>query len=261
MSDVTVDAAGRESPAIMVEGVNVRFRDRDGKAVRVLRDLDLEIPMGQFTAIVGRSGCGKTTLLNVLAGLIEPDSGSAKVLGRAPIAARSHMGFMPARDALMPWRSALRNVEYGLELRRIPRAVRRERARQYLELVGLAHAAQRWPWQLSQGMRQRVALARAWVLEPDVLLMDEPFAALDAQTRESVRDHFVSLLDSGKRCTVVLVTHDLEEAVILADRIVVLGEGRVIADMAMSTHRTRNPDELFENAEKLAILRQLRSLL
>ncbi|HUN52385.1 MAG TPA: ATP-binding cassette domain-containing protein [Candidatus Sulfotelmatobacter sp.] len=227
----------------------------------MLRELCLEVPRGQFIALVGRSGGGKTTILNVLTGLVAPTSGEVAVLGVRPTEARSRIGFVPARDALLPWRTALRNVEYSLELRGIARQERKRSARHYLSLVGLEDASHRWPWQLSQGMRQRVALVRAWAVEPQLLLMDEPFAALDADTRQSVRAKFQALLQGGPPRTVVFVTHDLDEAVLMADRVTVLSGGRITADTLVPPRSAQDAaaDEL--TGAHRALLRKLRDAL
>lgn len=252
---------GAGEVAVSIRGLSVTFSQPDGSQHEVLRELDLEVPRGEFIALVGRSGGGKTTILNVLGGLIQPTAGAVSVLGMDPVQARSVVGFVPARDALLPWRTALRNVEYGMELRGIDRQERRARARHYLQLVGLENAGDRWPWQLSQGMRQRVALVRAWAVEPDVLLMDEPFAALDADTRQSVRAKFRALLEDGASRSVVFVTHDLDEAVLLADRVIVLSGGKFTADRVVPPHKGTNvtSDELTE--EHLTLLRELRNAL
>lgn len=257
--------AGRPDPAaelvVAVRGLSVTFTQSDGTRHEVLRGLDLEVPRGQFVALVGRSGGGKTTILNVLTGLIAPTDGAAEILGQSPTEARSAIGFVPARDALLPWRTALRNVEYGMELRGLDREERRRRALHYLDLVGLGDAAGRWPWQLSQGMRQRVALVRAWAVEPSLLLMDEPFAALDADTRQSVRAKFRTLLDDGAHRSVIFVTHDLDEAVLLADRVIVLSGGRFTADRLVPPRQgdDASSDEL--TADHLSLLRELRNAL
>lgn len=185
-----VERGCKKEPAVSLSGLSVTFTQPNGAEHHVLRSLHLDVPRGQFIALVGRSGGGKTTILNVLTGLVAPTSGQVAVLGVRPTDARSRIGFVPARDALLPWRTALRNVEYSLELRGVARADRKRIASHYLSLVGLEDAGHRWPWQLSQGMRQRVALVRAWAVEPELLLMDEPFAALDADTRQSVRAKF-----------------------------------------------------------------------
>ena len=226
--------------AISLHGVTVSYSSPGHDVRTVLSGIDLTIPTGEFTALVGRSGCGKTTLLNLVAGLVDPSAGSVSVLGSQPRDARSHLGFMLARDALLPWRSARRNVEYGLELRGVARARRREIALHWLEAVQLLHAQHHWPWQLSQGMRQRVALARTWALDPAVLLMDEPFAALDVNTRMSVQKKFLELWQAQEHKTVVFVTHDLGEAIALADRVVLLGGGRVLDDVPVGIDRPRD---------------------
>ncbi|OYD60730.1 ABC transporter ATP-binding protein [Rhodococcus sp. OK302] len=228
------------SAAISIRDLSVSFPDGSGGTRQVLSDVSLDIPAGQFTALVGRSGCGKTTLLNTIAGLVEPQAGEVSVLGKAPREARDRLGFMLARDALLPWRTARRNVEYGLELRGVGKAERRDRATDWLEKVHLGSATNLWPWQLSQGMRQRVALARTWVLDPEVLLMDEPFAALDANTRVHVQEEFLALWQSEEHRTVVFVTHDLHEAVALADRIVLMGDGQILEDVPVGIERPRD---------------------
>ncbi len=255
------EPAREASAAVALRAVCVEFEHSDGTTQRVLRGVDLEVPRGQFIALVGRSGGGKTTILNVITGLVAPASGSVEVLGCDPVTARARMGLIPARDALLPWRTAIRNVEYGLELRGMPRAKRRAKAEKYLGQLGLAGAATRWPWQLSQGMRQRVALARAWALEPALLLMDEPFAALDAETRETVRAEFRSLLHDGAQRTVVLVTHDLEEAAILADRVVVLSGGRLAADVRVPKALRHDPEGIETARERAEFIQNLRAAL
>lgn len=241
-STFSVQSGAGEDLATMIrlDKARVDFAKPEGGTRTVLHDIDLEVPAGQFVALVGRSGCGKTTLLNMIAALVEPSSGAVTVRGTSPRQARRHLGFMLARDALLPWRSAQGNVEYGLELRGVDKQTRRKVARDWLARVHLAGSERLWPWQLSQGMRQRVALARTWALDPDVLLMDEPFAALDARTRISVQQEFLELWQSGPQRTVVFVTHDLGEAIALADRVVLLGEGRILDDVEVGIERPRD---------------------
>lgn len=227
------DSAGR-LPAVELKDVCLRF----GNNKPVLDNLDLSIESGQFVVLVGLSGCGKTTILNMIAGLAQPDSGTVTVLDQAPQAARAKMGYMPARDALLPWRSAVRNVEYPLELRGVPKARRREIALDQLERLHMRDAAERWPWQLSHGMRQRVALARTWAPNPELLLMDEPFAALDAQTRVAAQTELLGSWESNRK-TVVFVTHDLSEALLLGDRVILVGEGGILKDMPVPFERPR----------------------
>jgi NitT/TauT family transport system ATP-binding protein len=228
------------SAAITLDDVTVTYSSPGHNPRTVLAGINLTIPAGEFIALVGRSGCGKTTLLNLVAGLVEPSSGSVVVAGGQARAARQQLGFMLARDALLPWRTARRNVEYGLELRGVAKVRRHEIAQHWLAAVHLEHAENLWPWQLSQGMRQRVALARTWALDPAVLLMDEPFAALDVDTRLSAQSRFLELWQSEEHRTVIFVTHDLGEAVALADRVVLLGNGRVLDDVQVEIDRPRD---------------------
>jgi NitT/TauT family transport system ATP-binding protein len=220
----------------------------EGTEVRhALSDVSIDVRDGELLVLVGRSGCGKTTVLNALAGLTEPSAGTVTVKGGTPSQGRSHIAYMFARDALLPWRTARRNVEFGLELRR-PELGRRERrgpAQQYLDELGVGRSGRLYPWQLSQGMRQRVALARTWAIEADVLLMDEPFAALDAQTRESTQARFLDLWSTHRR-TVVFVTHDLAEAILLADRVLMLADGRVVDEVEIDIPRPRRAETIVE---------------
>lgn len=210
---------------------------------QVLRDVTLSAEVGQFIVVVGQSGCGKTTLLNILADLLETQTGEVRVLGREPHQAQSEMAYMLARDALLPWRTAKHNVEFPLEVRGLPKAERSARAERYLKLVGLEASMKLHPWQLSQGMRQRVALARTWAMEADLLLMDEPFAAVDAQTRRSLQAELLSLWEK-RRTSVLFITHDLTEAIALADRIVVMRQGMVVHDLVVPFGRPRDVETL-----------------
>jgi NitT/TauT family transport system ATP-binding protein len=206
-----------------------------------LTDTDLRVREGEFLAMVGPSGCGKTTLLNAFAGLVAPTRGRVTIGGQPVAGIRPDVGYMFARDGLMPWRSALGNVAFGLELRGVPADERRERARRYLALVGLEGFAEHRRAELSQGMRQRVALARTLATEPAVMLMDEPLAALDAQTKVIVQDEFLKIWERSRR-TVVFVTHDIVEAVTLADRVVVFSgrPGRIIGEFPIDIPRPRS---------------------
>jgi NitT/TauT family transport system ATP-binding protein len=186
-----------------------------------LTDIDLTVDDGEFLAVVGPSGCGKTTLLNVLAGLEPIQHGRVSVDGQAPKAGRRDVGYMLARDCLLPWRRALDNAGLALELRGVDKPTRTQQAQTALTALGLGQAGQLYPAQLSHGMRQRVALARVFAAAPDVILLDEPFSALDPQNRVLVQDAFLGVWEQ-RRCTVVLITHDLGEAICLADRVVVM---------------------------------------
>ena len=226
---------------IAVEGISMVFESQ-GAAREVLRDVSFAVADGEFVTIVGPSGCGKTTVLNLVAGLLAPTHGTITV-GGAPITGPGPARAVVFQDAaLLPWRSVLRNVELGLEMQhRYGKPEIRTRARQYLELVGLQDYAGDYPHQLSGGMRQRVNLARALIAEPDVLLMDEPFAALDAHTRETMGYELLRIWQQSRK-TVVFVTHSADEAIILSDRIVVMGRapGRIIEDLKVALPRPRS---------------------
>lgn len=227
--------------AISIRDLCVDF----GGAVLAVDHVSLEIESGQFVAIVGPSGCGKTTILNHLTGLLPVQQGAIDIGGQAPRAGNPGVTYTPARDCLFPWRTALQNVCFGMELRGIPLTEREALARRELERVGLGHFADAYPKALSHGMRQRCALARGFCLESEVLLMDEPFGALDAQTKIQLEDLLLQLWSETKR-TVVFITHDLAEAVALADRVVVMSArpGRIVADMAITLPRPRDVREL-----------------
>jgi len=205
----------------------------------VLADLDLDLPRGGFTAIVGPSGVGKSTLLRVVAGLVQPTAGEARLLARpTPDRRPAALVFQDAR--LMPWRRVAANVAFGLEGLRLDAAERRRRARTALDLVGLGTEANKWPAQLSGGQRQRVGLARALAVAPDLLLMDEPFSALDAITRHTLQDELLRVWrETG--ASVLFVTHDLDEAAYLADRVVLLAgsPARVAHDITIDVPRPR----------------------
>jgi NitT/TauT family transport system ATP-binding protein len=221
---------------ISIRNLTVRF----GKLLAV-DNVSLEIPHGQFVSIVGPSGCGKTTVLNVLTGLLPATEGDISLRGRRPIAGNPDVAYMLARDSLLPWRTAVGNVQYGMEIRGVGGTERETLAREQLRRVGLGKFADVYPKMLSHGMRQRCALARTFCLPSPILLMDEPFGALDAQTKMALEDLLLDLWSSERR-TVVFITHDLAEAVAISDRIIVMRPrpGRVIADIAIPLERPRS---------------------
>lgn len=246
--------------AVRLGGVGVRFETPRGP-IQALEALDLEIPAGSFTAIIGPNGCGKSTLLRVVAGLLEPSTGSVRVGGAQPRSGDGRTGLAFQQPRLIPWRSTLDNVAMPLELSGVPAAGRRERAITALERVGLAAAAELRPRQLSGGMAQRAALARALVLDPPVLLLDEPFSALDTLTREAFNGELQQLW-LGRRRTVLLVTHSVAEAVGLADRVVVMTPrpGRVARVVEIDLERPR-PADLLGDARAAELAAEVREVL
>ncbi len=194
-------------------------RSQGGAAVRALDGVDLEVHAGEFVAIVGPSGCGKSTLLDLLAGLDSPSAGTIELDGAADLLGR--VGYMPQADLLMPWRSVLDNAALGPQLAGASREEARTLARAELARFGLAGFADAWPTQISGGMKQRAALLRAFLAGSDILLLDEPFAALDALTRQGMREWLLRIWQ-GDRKTIIFVTHDVEEALFLSDRVYVM---------------------------------------
>ncbi len=214
-------------PVIQIEGLARHFREADGKGtLTVFEDLWLSIAPGEFVCVIGHSGCGKSTILNILAGLDTPSEGVVVVAGKAIDGPSLDRAVIFQGHALMPWYSALRNVELGVASRHRDWTAERirEHALRYLDLVHLADAAHKRPSELSGGMRQRVGIARALAVEPRILLMDEPFSALDALTRGSLQDEVLSIRQSSAQ-TIFMITHDIDEAMLLADRIVLMTNG------------------------------------
>ncbi|HVV76640.1 MAG TPA: ABC transporter ATP-binding protein [Mycobacteriales bacterium] len=246
--------------AISFDGLHKSF-GRGSDAVKVLDGVDLTIRRGQFVTVIGPSGCGKTTLLRLAAGLIEPDAGSVRLFG-APVAsatAAKRVGFVPQAPALLPWRSVLDNVQLPLQVnRRAPKPESTPDPVGLLNALGLGDALKRRPRELSGGMQQRVAIARAFVFDPPVLLMDEPFAAVDELTRESLRHALLTIWQaSGK--TVLFVTHSVTEAVALSDLVVVMSATTHGVQRVIPIGLPRPRDELVETtAEFLALERELR---
>lgn len=214
----TVTAASSD-PLVRFEGVSLSFPDDEGRPQPVLQNLDLDIARGSFTAVIGPSGCGKTTILNLLADVLQPSTGRVTIKGAVPSDHSARAGYLLARDALLPWRTAQKNVELPLELQGMGAADRATLARSLLERVGLSGAEGKAVKALSHGMRQRVSLARILAYDPDIMLLDEPFSALDAQTRLKAQEFFLQVWNGSK--TVLLVTHDIQEAIFMADEVLV----------------------------------------
>jgi NitT/TauT family transport system ATP-binding protein len=235
------------SAALELADVTCTFAARGGgRAYTAVKDVTLSIADGEFVSIVGPTGCGKSTLLNVAAGLLKPTSGVVRVLGEPLAGINRRAGYMFQAEALMPWRSALDNVTAGLQFRGVEAQEARRRGEAWLERVGLAGFGDRFPHQLSGGMRKRVSLAQMLILDPQILLMDEPFSALDIQTRQLMENELLELW-SANRKSVVFITHDLEEAISLSDRVVVLSAGPAthpIGEFAIDLPRPRDVSEI-----------------
>jgi NitT/TauT family transport system ATP-binding protein len=228
-------------PIIKSLGITMRYPN----GVLALEDATLDIPRGELVTLLGPSGCGKTTLLKIIAGLITPTSGEIRVNDKTVYGPGPDRAFVFQDFALMPWATVLRNVAFGLELRGTPRAEREASARHYIREVGLAGFEDKYPNELSGGMRQRAGLARALTVDADVLLMDEPFSAIDEQMRRKLQEDLLSLLRVEKK-TVIFVTHSIEEAVYLSDEIVLLTRhpGKVVKTIRPGLDRNASPDEI-----------------
>jgi len=235
--------------ALEFDRVSRQFATPDGRVYRAVDDISFTLQAGAFVAIVGPSGCGKSTLLNLAAGLLSPTSGVIRASGDALDGLNRHATYLFQQDALLPWKSVLDNVALGLTLGGVPRAEARARAEQWLARVGLSGFARHYPAQLSGGMRKRAAMAQHWIIDRSLLLMDEPFSALDVHTRLSMEAELLALWESADspaavaKKTVLFVTHDLEEAIALADEVVVLSAGpaaRVVARHPVPLARPRD---------------------
>ncbi|HEX7735188.1 MAG TPA: ABC transporter ATP-binding protein [Ktedonobacteraceae bacterium] len=218
------DISSRNTSAITLQNVTKRFRTPTGQAYTALHDLSLDVSPGEFCAVVGPTGCGKSTTLGLISGLERPNQGEVQVMGQTVQGIDPRIGYVFQSDAVFPWRNVLRNVAAGPLFRGIPKTEAFEKARDWIARVGLSGFENHFPHQLSGGMRKRVALAQTFINEPQILLMDEPFSALDVQTRALMEDELLNLWSSTS-ASVVFVTHDLEEAISLADRVCVLTAG------------------------------------
>jgi NitT/TauT family transport system ATP-binding protein len=234
---------------LSVEGVRKEFETR-GRRVLALDSVDLDVAEGEFVTIVGPSGCGKSTLLNLIVGLLMPSTGRVVFRDRPVTGITPAIGYVTQRDNLLPWRTLLENVEIALELRAVPRDERRRRAAALIERVGLHGFEDHYPHELSGGMRQRASIARTLIYDPALILMDEPFGPLDAQTRLLLQQQLLTLWSATGK-TVVFITHDLVEAIALADRVVVMTSrpGRIKHIAAVPIARPRRVDEIHTSPE------------
>jgi len=251
-----------DAPAIEIRGLSLVFATADAPVI-ALSNVDLSIRRGEFVSFIGPSGCGKTTLMRVIADLEQQTEGEITVNGVSPREARlaRAYGYVFQAPALYPWRSVQANVTLPLEIMKMRRAERAKRAARYLEMVGLTGFERKFPWQLSGGMQQRVSIARALSFEPQLLLMDEPFGALDEITRDHLNEHLIRLWEATRK-TVVFVTHSIAEAVFLSSRIVVMSPrpGRIIdvIDNNLSGKRTL---DIRDSSEFLAVAHRVREAL
>jgi NitT/TauT family transport system ATP-binding protein len=215
-----------QTPALTLSGVACTFvsKEAPGQRYTAVENVDLHVGAGEFVSVVGPTGCGKSTLLNVAAGLLTPSAGDVAVFGEPLTALNRRAGYMFQAESLMPWRTALANVSAGLEFRGTPLKEATAQAQDWLARVGLAGFGDRYPHQMSGGMRKRASLAQTLVLDPDIILMDEPFSALDIQTRQLMENEVLQLWQA-KRKAVLFITHDLDEAIAMSDRVVVMSAG------------------------------------
>ena len=235
-------------PALQFEGVGCTFaaRDRDASRYTAVRDVSLTVEAGEFVSVVGPTGCGKSTLLNMAAGLLAPSTGQLRVFGEPLAGLNRRAGYMFQAESLMPWRTALGNVMAGLSFRGASDAEARALATEWLQRVGLSAFGDRYPHQLSGGMRKRVSLAQTLVLDPDIILMDEPFSALDVQTRALMENEVLDLWGAKKKA-VLFITHDLDEAIAMSDRVVILSAGpgsHPIGEFRIDLERPRDVAEV-----------------
>ena len=241
--------------AIRLDDVTRTFLTASAQSYTAIRDVTLSVPAGSFLSIVGPSGCGKSTLLNIVAGLLPPSSGSVEVYGERLKGINRKAAYMFQQDALLPWKTVLGNIMLGLTLRGMTARDAEERARSWVTRVGLDGFADAFPHQLSGGMRKRVAMAQCWIIEPDILLMDEPFSALDIHTRELMESELLRLWTESRQ-TVVFVTHDLQEAIGLSDEVVLLSAGpesRIVGRYPVDLARPRSLIDIRTQPEFLEV--------
>jgi len=232
--------------AVQLSNISIAFALKGGGTYTAVQNIDLAVAPGEFVAIVGPTGCGKSTLLNASAGLLSPSAGRVQIFGNSLVGLNQRAGYLFQQDALMPWKTALDNVAVALEPKGIPRSEAERQARDWLRRVGLASFTDRYPHMLSGGQRKRVALAQMLIRDPEILLMDEPFGPLDAQTRQIMGNLLLELWAANRKA-VLFVTHDLEEAIALADRVVVMSAGPaagIIGDFRIELPRPRDIAEV-----------------
>jgi len=249
-----------DKPILVARQLQMMFTSPDS-SLEALAEASLEVCPNEFVCIIGPSGCGKSTLLRILGGLVRPTSGAVLLDGEPLQGPQGRIGFVAQHANLMPWRTALQNIALPLQLQGQPRAVREARAQEMLELVGLTGFADALPRELSGGMRQRVALARALIYNPDILLLDEPFGALDALTRERMSYELLRIWELDRK-TVIMVTHDIQESVLLSDRVLTMSPrpGRIERELEIDLPRPRRQEDLY-TARFIELVHKLRDTL
>ncbi|WP_226344042.1 ABC transporter ATP-binding protein [Agilicoccus flavus] len=246
-------------PALVWRGCTKTFETPGGGSYDAVRDIDLVVPAGRFVSIVGPTGSGKSTILNMAAGLLEASSGEVESFGAPVRGVNRRASYMFQQDALLPWKTVLDNVALGLTFAGVDTREAHDRARVWLERVGLKAFTDRYPHQLSGGMRKRTAIAQAWIVDPDILLMDEPFSALDVQTRQIMENELLNLW-SGSGKAAVFITHDLDEAIALSDEVVILGAGpgsTVVATYEIDIPRPRDLLEIRDDPAFIDLHREI----
>jgi NitT/TauT family transport system ATP-binding protein len=245
--------------AVDLEGCTKEFASPGGETYCAVRDINLKVRPGRFVSVVGPTGSGKSTILNMAAGLLSPSEGTARSFGQPVKGVNRRAAYMFQQDGLLPWKSVIDNVSLGLIMAGMDKAEARDEAQRWLEKVGLKDFADRYPHQLSGGMRKRTAVAQAWIVNPDILLMDEPFSALDVQTRQIMENELLALWqESGK--AVVFITHDLDEAIALSDEVVILGAGpgsTVVGSYEITIPRPRDLLEIRDDPQFVELHREI----
>ncbi|GHG51027.1 ABC transporter ATP-binding protein [Sinomonas cellulolyticus] len=245
--------------AVDLEGCTKEFTTPGGQTYCAVRDINLKVLPGRFVSVVGPTGSGKSTILNMAAGLLAPSEGIARSFGEPVKGVNRRASYMFQQDGLLPWKTVIDNVSLGLTMAGVGKADARAEAQRWLEKVGLRNFADRYPHQLSGGMRKRTAVAQAWIVNPDILLMDEPFSALDVQTRQIMENELLALWqESGK--AVIFITHDLDEAIALSDEVVILGAGpgsTVVGSYEITIPRPRDLLEIRDDPRFVELHREI----
>ena len=245
--------------AVELNGCTKEFATPGGGSYFAVRDIDLKVEPGRFVSIVGPTGSGKSTILNMAAGLLNPSSGTVHSFGEPVHGVNRRASYMFQQDALLPWKSVIDNVSLGLTMAGVSKADAYDESRRWLEKVGLKNFADRYPHQLSGGMRKRTAVAQAWIVNPDILLMDEPFSALDVQTRQIMENELLQLWQESDKA-VVFITHDLDEAIALSDEVIILGAGpgsTVVGSYEIDIPRPRDLLEIRDDPKFVDLHREI----